>query len=86
MFFHASDVYLYREALVLEAHDVIYDILPVGLNVRFDALRIRSDCQEVKTSYIFFVCAPYFATHINSYLISFLILEPIFGNQESILA
>lgn len=47
VFFHASDVYLYREALVLEAHDVIYDILPVGLNVRFDALRIRSDCQEV---------------------------------------
>ena len=49
VFFHASDVYLYREPLVLEAHEVMYDILPVGLNVRFDALTIRSDCQEVKT-------------------------------------
>ena len=49
VFFNTTDVYVFREAIVLQNVEDVFDLLPVGLNVRFDARYVNLGfCKEVK--------------------------------------
>jgi len=63
VFFHTTDAYVFREAIVLENDEDIFDVLPVGLAVRFDARVTRLNfCKEVKIVFLKSLLAVFFSS------------------------